>query len=143
MEEENIKGNTIFYIILQLTNFLIGLFGFALLILSIYLWVNIKHYNSLVLSFIFLFIVLTCISITGCYTKYSPTTLIIYFLLNFVVTLIVIVFTFYLFIDQSKIIDFILDKVEDKKTYDELRIKFDKNLDSIQILFMSFTIVFV
>ena len=141
MEEHNPRGNTILYIILQLANFLIGLFGLALLILGIYMWINIKNFNSFVFSFIILFIILSCIFVLGCYTKFSPTTLIIYIVLNSLITIVIIIFTIYLYLDKEKIIDYITSKMDSSK--DEIKEKFNKNLDIIKLLFLTFTLVFV
>lgn len=141
MESEQVKGNTILYIILVLLNFLIGMFGLALLILGIYLWANVKVFTSFVFSFIILFIILTCIFALGCYLKSSPTSLIIYFVINLVITIVVTVFTFYLLIDKDQIVDFLVSKLDDSK--DEIREKFNTNFEAIKILFLSFMIVFV
>jgi hypothetical protein len=129
------------YIVLMLCNFLIGLFGLSLLILGIYLWATIKVFNSFVFSFIILFMILTFIFILGCYVRASPTSLLIYFIMNLLITIIVVIFTFFLLIDKEKIVDFLISNMEDSK--DEIREKFNKNFEAIKILFLSFVIVFV
>ena len=143
MEEENTRGNMIIYLILQISNMLIGLFGIGLLILSIYLCINIKGFNSFALTLMLLFILLTCITIIGLYSKSSPTLLILYFLLNMVFTVIVIVFTIYLFLDLDNIVDYMTSNMKDNDAKIHIKEKFESNLNVIRIVFLSYILVFV
>jgi len=139
--EERIKGNTILYILLMLSNFLLGLFGLSLLIVGIIIWNTSKSFNSIILSLFLIFVILSCIFILGCYVKYSPTSLLIYLSINLVMAITVLVISFILLIDKDMIVDYLMSKMEDSK--EEIKQRFDRDLGIIKILFMCSLIIFV
>jgi hypothetical protein len=139
--EERIKGSTILYIMLMLSNLLLGFFGLSLLILGILIWNTSKSFNSIILLFILMFIILSCIFILGCYVKYSPTSLLIYLSINLLMTITILVISFILIIDKDIIVDYLMLKMEDSK--EEIKQRFDRDLGIIKILFMCSLIIFV
>ncbi len=127
------------YISLLILNVLTFFLGIAIFVIDILIWTKVKSYNSfnMTLTLIALYIFLTCL--VGCKLRYSPTKLIIFFLLVLIVLIGVTILLSFILFDQDQIINFLVLNMKDSKAaIDEAKNYLDQNIDVIKILLLSY-----
>jgi hypothetical protein len=139
MDEQQISGNLCKYISLLVLNLLTFFLGIGIFVTDILIWTKVKSFNSfnMTLTFIALYIIFTCL--IGCKLRCSPTKLIIYFLLVFLVLTGVTILLMFILFDQDQIITFLIHNMKDSKAaIDEAKYYLDQNIDVIKILLLSY-----
>ncbi len=139
MDEQQISGKMCKYISLLILNVLTFFLGIAIFVIDILIWTKVKSYNSfnMTLTLIALYIFLTCL--VGCKLRYSPTKLIIFFLLVLIVLIGVTILLSFILFDQDQIINFLVLNMKDSKAaIDEAKNYLDQNIDVIKILLLSY-----
>ncbi len=127
------------YISLLILNVLTFFLGIAIFVIDILIWTKVKSYNSfnMTLTLIALYIFMTCL--VGCKLRYSPTKLIIFFLLVLIVLIGVTILLSFILFDQDQIINFLVLNMKDSKAaIDEAKNYLDHNIDVIKILLLSY-----
>jgi len=139
MDEQQISGKMCKYISLLILNVLTFFLGIAIFVIDILIWTKVKSYNSfnMTLTLIALYIFMTCL--VGCKLRYSPTKLIIFFLLVLIVLIGVTILLSFILFDQDQIINFLVLNMKDSKAaIDEAKNYLDHNIDVIKILLLSY-----
>lgn len=139
MDEQQISGKMCKYISLLILNVLTFFLGIAIFVIDILIWTKVKSYNSfnMTLTLIALYIFMTCL--VGCKLRYSPTKLIIFFLLVLIVLIGVTILLSFILFDQDQIITFLIHNMKDSKAaIDEAKYYLDQNIDVIKILLLSY-----
>jgi hypothetical protein len=132
-------------ILYQIFNILVLLLSIGIFVISIYLWIETKKLNSVIilLFVIGIYILLTSV-FSVCWTGKSACAHLLSSVLYVTILVANIVLGFYIAFDQESVVDFMtkhMDNSED--TIEEIRNVLNKNLDAVKILFLSYTIVVV
>ena len=143
-EEQQASGSLIKYSTLQFLNFLTFSLGIAILIITFIIWAKVKSFNTFILTLLLVSFFIICITFVGCKIRYSPTTLIIYFMLVFFILVGVIILVFYIIYDKEQIITFLVYNMMDSRpAIEEARKYLDQNIDIIKILLLTYTFIIV
>ena len=109
-----LTGAAFCYYIMQFFNSLIFLLGIALIGNGFYLWITVKVLNSFIftIALIGLFIMMTTLYGYYC-TRNSPSSLIIYQIFLFILTVLSLLLGFFIIYDQQQIVLFLTANMTD------------------------------
>ena len=107
-------GNDVMYYFMQTVNFFVFLSGIALLFSAFYLWITVKHFNSFItlIGLVASMLVLVPMFAAFC-TKNSPTGLTIYIMFLFMLTILTVVFAFFLIFYFDEIVELLTSNMQD------------------------------
>lgn len=142
--DDQISGSNYQFISLQILNFIIFSLGIALLVISFIIWEEVKSFNSFIFTIIFVSFVIVCSNIIGYGVRYSPTKLIIYFVLVFIVTVGLTILLFFVIYDKDQIVAFLTQNMKDSPIAIKIVKEYlDQNIDLIKILLLSYSTILV